>query len=305
MTFARPWVGRKRVAFVPVFRPNAAPPDQIPPTGRPPSSAGSSTTLAARPGERIARFVRGCAPPPPVAPTSNQSWLPMQTIDKQVVEADELEGSSAAGCAIRAWTPPSSSCWADVAPAPIRGFWSRVVMAESNGVWLMELMHGLTGFKDFITSPMMPTRRSAPSTASTRCRRPARPTLLPIPRTSSAGSKPRHPAVTRVHRANYALQHLSLPQPPAAGRAAAVRIGTDLPYVMVEAQEDDRPVRGRHALLPRDARRTASTQRGRDRVSCADPRTRRCSSGGRNKKPLYLMTLTALQVGQSAALDNG
>ena len=29
-----------------------------------------------------------------------------------------------------------------------RGFWSRVVMAESNGVWLMELIHGLTGFKD-------------------------------------------------------------------------------------------------------------------------------------------------------------
>ncbi len=28
------------------------------------------------------------------------------------------------------------------------GFWSRVVMAESNGVWLMELIHGLTGFKD-------------------------------------------------------------------------------------------------------------------------------------------------------------
>ena len=30
MTFARPWVGRKRVAFVPVYRPNAAPPDQLP-----------------------------------------------------------------------------------------------------------------------------------------------------------------------------------------------------------------------------------------------------------------------------------
>ena len=30
-----------------------------------------------------------------------------------------------------------------------RGFWSRVVMAESNGVWLMEMIHGLTGLKDF------------------------------------------------------------------------------------------------------------------------------------------------------------
>jgi hypothetical protein len=31
MTFATPWLGRKRVAFVPLFRSRAAPPDQIPP----------------------------------------------------------------------------------------------------------------------------------------------------------------------------------------------------------------------------------------------------------------------------------
>jgi hypothetical protein len=31
MTFAKPWLGKKRIAFVPLFRTNAAPPDQIPP----------------------------------------------------------------------------------------------------------------------------------------------------------------------------------------------------------------------------------------------------------------------------------
>jgi hypothetical protein len=31
MTFSTPWLGSKRVAFVPLFRSNAAPPDQIPP----------------------------------------------------------------------------------------------------------------------------------------------------------------------------------------------------------------------------------------------------------------------------------
>lgn len=31
MTSATPWLGTKRVAFVPLFRSNAAPPDQIPP----------------------------------------------------------------------------------------------------------------------------------------------------------------------------------------------------------------------------------------------------------------------------------
>ena len=31
MTFSIPWLGRKRVAFVPLFRSRAALPDQIPP----------------------------------------------------------------------------------------------------------------------------------------------------------------------------------------------------------------------------------------------------------------------------------
>ena len=52
-------------------------------------------------------------------------------------------------CAARAATTPSSSCWVAVGAGTNRGFWSRVVMAESNGVWLMEMIHGLTGLKDF------------------------------------------------------------------------------------------------------------------------------------------------------------
>jgi hypothetical protein len=31
MTSAIAWTGRKRIAFVPVYRPHAAPPDQMPP----------------------------------------------------------------------------------------------------------------------------------------------------------------------------------------------------------------------------------------------------------------------------------
>ena len=31
MTFASPWLGTKRIAFVPLYRTNAAPPDLIPP----------------------------------------------------------------------------------------------------------------------------------------------------------------------------------------------------------------------------------------------------------------------------------
>ena len=74
--------------------------------------------------------------------------LPMQTIDKQDVEADELEGALGGQLA----RPGHGRRRAGDARRPRRrhqrGFWSRVVMAESNGVWLMELIHGLTGFKD-------------------------------------------------------------------------------------------------------------------------------------------------------------
>ena len=42
------------------------------------------------------------------------------------------------------------------------GFWSRVVMLESNGVWLMEILHGLTGFTAPNGSPLPAINHWAP-----------------------------------------------------------------------------------------------------------------------------------------------
>ena len=92
MTFSRPWLGRKRVAFVPLFRSNAVPPDQIPPDWEDvilrrvvydPRREANGADRSLRAWVRAASS--GLADIDPLV-------LPMQTIDKQVVEANELEG---------------------------------------------------------------------------------------------------------------------------------------------------------------------------------------------------------------------
>ena len=93
MTSAKPWIGRKRVAFVPLFRSHAAPPDQIPADWEnaifrrvvyDPRREANGADRSLRAWLRAASS--GLADIDP-------SVLPMQTIDKQVVEATELESA--------------------------------------------------------------------------------------------------------------------------------------------------------------------------------------------------------------------
>ena len=113
-------------------------------------------------------------------------------------------------------------------------------------------------------------------------------------------------AAIRLHAgasADYELQHVSLTQPPAAGRAAAVRIGDDFPYVMVEARKmTDQFEGGMPSTDDGQEKGIASEGVIAYRVQTRNPTVQQREG---NKKPLYLMTLTALQPGQSAALDNG
>src|SRR5262245_35277282 len=92
MTFATPWLGPKRVAFVPLFRERALPPDVIPNDWEnvifrrvtyDPRREANGADRSLRAWLRAASS--GLADIDPVV-------LPMQTIDKQAVEADELEG---------------------------------------------------------------------------------------------------------------------------------------------------------------------------------------------------------------------
>src|SRR5213593_1930074 len=91
MTFSTPWLGRKRIAFVPLFRTNAAPPDQIPADWEnvifrrvvyDPRIEAKGADRSLRGWLRAASS--GLADIDPIV-------LRMQTIDKQVVEANELD----------------------------------------------------------------------------------------------------------------------------------------------------------------------------------------------------------------------
>ena len=275
MTFSTPWLGRKRVAFVPLFRTVAAPPDQIPPDWE--------NTILRRVVYDPRREANG-------ADRSLRAWLraassgladidplvlPMQTIDKQGVEANELEGTlgdrlrdqgmHAAVLVMLGGRPSGTNA----------GFWSRVVMAESNGLWLMELIHGLTGFKDLyhFSNDVDPPERDIDTFDEMSASSQTHPTAFTKNELGwlDAAAIPLHAGAS----VDYELQYISLAQPPVAGRTAAVRIGNGFPYVMVEARKmTDQFEAGMPS--PTTGRRGASRARASS-PTASRPATRRSS----------------------------
>lgn len=303
MTFSTPWLGRKRVAFVPLFRTNAAPPDQIP--------ADWENAILSRVVYDPRREARG-------ADRSLRAWLraassgladidplvlPMQTIDKQAVAADELEGTLGGRLRDQGMDAAVLVMLGGRPSGTNSGFWSRVVMAESNGVWLMELIHGLTGFKDLyhFNNDADPLERAIATFDEMSASSQTHPTAFTknelgwVP----AAAIPLHAGAT----VDYELQHISLAQPPLAGRVAAVRIGNSFPYVMVEARKmTDQFEAGMPSTSDDQERGIASQGVIAYRIQTRNP-TVQAREG--NRKPLYLLTLNALQSGESTALDNG
>jgi hypothetical protein len=131
MTSSTPWLGPKRVAFLPLFRSNAAPPDQIPPDWEEailrrviddprPQAKGADRSLRAW----LRAASSGLADIEP-------SVLPMQTIDKQVVDADELEDTLGGRLRDQGMDAAVLVMLGDRGAGNNAGFWSRVVMKEA------------------------------------------------------------------------------------------------------------------------------------------------------------------------------
>jgi hypothetical protein len=301
-TFSTPWLGRKRVAFVPLYRTNAAPPDQIPPDWEnvilrrvvyDPRREANGADRSLRAWLRAASS--GLADIDPLV-------LPMQTIDKQVVAANELEGELGDRLRDQGMDAAVLVMLGGRGAGTNSGFWSRVVMAESNGVWLMELIHGLTDFKDLyhFNNDVDPPERAIDTFDEMSASSQTHPTAFTKNELGwlDASAIPLHAGAS----VNYELQHISLAQPPAVGRAAAVRIGDSFPYVMVEARKmTDQFEAGMPTTFDGQERGIASEGVIAYRIQTRNPTVQEREG---NKKPLYLMTLTALQPGQSAALDN-
>ena len=151
MTFSTPWLGAKRVAFVPLFRSNAAPPDQIPPDWEEAILRRVIDDPRPQPTAQIVRCGHGCAPPPRAWPTSSRQCCRCRPSTSRWSTADELEDTLGGRLRDQGIDAGVLVMLGNRGAGNNAGFWSRVVMRGNNGVWLMELIHGLTGFQDLYT----------------------------------------------------------------------------------------------------------------------------------------------------------
>jgi hypothetical protein len=232
-----PWIGRKRIAFVPLHRPNAHPPDEPVPADwpadilkrvlfEPDSRTGADRSLRAL----IHAMSSGRADLDAVV-------MPMEVLDQQDVPPNALEGKLGsalrdqgfhAAALVMLGQPPTGQ-------GEEGGFWARFDRSEGVGVWAMELMHVLTGFTDLYTfnAGNVPNNMDAFDEMACSC------ATHPTAYTKAALNWLDESAIAQHIgvAAEYDLHAIGLIQPPPSGRWAAVRIGSQVPYLMVEARQ--------------------------------------------------------------------
>jgi hypothetical protein len=273
------WVGRKRLAFVPLFRTFAAPPDVVPPDWE--DQILQRAVFDPNPANGVDRSLRAYVQ----AASSGRADLdavvmPRESANQQDVPVDFLEGTLG---------PQLRSQGFDVAAlvmlggpgagtAQRGGFWARFVMLEAVGVWAMEFMHCLTGFAD-----LYPFNGNMGAFDEMACSCGTHPSAY----TKAAIGWLDAPAIAlqSAHAADYELHSVGLVQPPPSGRVAAVRIGSGVPYLMVEAR---RRVDQFDANVPSEGVIVYQVQ-------TSDP----LGSAQNAAAPVELLTTTALQPGQS------
>src|SRR5215469_2656550 len=294
------WLGRRKLAFIPLSRTNIEPPDVIPPDW---------------PGQIMRRLFFDPATDPitddpiPGTDRSVRAYfhtvssgladldvivLPAQTIAEENVPPDALEATMGTqlrsegfvGAAIVMLGGPgggSTSQLSDFA-------WSRFSMSDDLGVWVGEILHQ-TNLCDL------------PDLFDFAGQYPSGENMGPFDQ--EAGYQATHlsawtkravrwldPSTVARHRggvADYDLHSVSLIQPPPTGRIAAVQIGAAVPYLMVEArlQADQFDIN-----IPNEGVIVY-------RVQTTDP----LGNAQHDAAPLALLTKTALMAGQSFTTD--
>jgi hypothetical protein len=224
------WIGRKKLAFVPVFRPHAHPPDQIPTDWEnqilrrvlldPDPTTGADRSLRAY----IHAVSSGRADLDAVV-------MPRETVDLEDVPVAFLEEKL--GALLRSQGFNAAALVVLNAPggtAQSGGFWARFRMDEGLGVWAMELMHCLTAFRDLYPfgGNMGPFDEMACACGT----HPSAYTKAAIGWLDASGV-----VLQKVPAKDHTLHTVGLVQPPPSGRVAAVRIGSQVPFLMVEARQ--------------------------------------------------------------------
>jgi hypothetical protein len=289
-------MGRKRIAFVPTYRPHAAPPDQIPPDWPnlifrrlvfDPDAQGRDRSFRAW----VRAASSGRADVDPVV-------LDMETIDQQVVDPDVWESKLGPGLRAQGIDAAAIVMLGGAGAGTNWGFWSRFVMAEDTGIWAMEMLHGLTGCWDFYPfgNDVDPAANAIGTFDEMSQARLSHPTIYT--KTEFGWADAATIAVQSGPTGGYDLQFAGLAQPPAAGRVAAVKIGDAVPYLMVEA---------RGFVDPFDKAFDPATGQGIMnegvivyRVQTVDP-TAHPRPGF--KLPLFNITIQPLKVGESVVVD--
>lgn len=223
------WIGRKRLALIPLYRPHAVPPDQIPPDWNndilrrmlydPDPTTGADRSLRAY----IHMASSGLADLDAVV-------LPMEVVDQQDVPPTILNAQMGAKLKAEKFDAAAIVMLGGPGAGTSSGFWSRFVMVEGVGVWAMEFMHSLTGFAD-----LYPFNGNMGAFDEMACSCGTHPSAY-----TKAAIGWLDPVAIAAHSGRaggYILHSVGLVQPPPTGRWAAVRIGSQVPYLMVEARQ--------------------------------------------------------------------
>ena len=285
----RTWIGRKKIAFLPVHRSNAHPPDEPVP--------------ADWPGDILRRVLFDPIPAPTGPDRSLRTYihtassgradldavvLPMQVLDQQDVPPNAFEAQFGAQLRQQGFDAAALVMLGGVGAGTaefVGGFWARFVMAEGLGTWAMELIHCLASIDDLYTfggnmggfEEMAGIRGSHPS-AFTK-------SLMGWLDTTAIVRHTNHTAAV-----TYNLHAVGLTQPPPAGRVAAVRIGSQVPFLMVEARlmndQFDASIPSQGVIVYR--------------VQTSSPQ----GSAQNQMAPLQLLTTIALKVGETFTSGN-
>ncbi len=279
------WIGRKKLAFVPLFRPNAHPPDQIPTDWEnqilrrvlfdPNPTTGADRSLRAY----IHAASSGRADLDAVV-------MPRESVDQQDVPVAFLEGKLGAQLRSQGFNAAAIVMLGGVGAGSAQsgGFWARFVMVEGVGVWAMELMHCLTAFRD-----LYPFDGNMGAFDEMACGCGTHPSAYTK---AAIGWLDASAVVSQKVRAkDHKLHTIGLVQPPPSGRVAAVRIGSQVPFLMVEAR---RKVDQFDANIPSEGVIVYQVQ-------TSDP----LGHAQNNTAPVKLLTETALTLGQKFTSTSG
>jgi len=299
------WIGRKKIAFIPVYRPNVPPPD--PPDSIPADWKSDilrrvvfdpdSLTVADR---SLRAYIR--------AASSGQADLdavvmPMVVIDRKDIRLEHPDVQQL-GAAMRAQGFDAAALVMLGLPgagtSELGGFLARFVMKEPVGVWAMELMHVLTGFDDIRCRPALVDCQNNPTAdigffdemAYSGGQHPTAYTKRSI-NWLDATAVTQHIGLKK----EYDLHAVGLPQPPPTGRTTAVQIGTQVPYMMVEAR-----------MMVDQFESKSQPELGIPSTGVIVYRVQTTSPHGSpqdSRIPVFLLTPTALAPGASFTAENG